>query len=167
MKSYGYKEEMAEKRRTPPMFQSARELQHFRRSVKINLPLDIHCRRIGLALNSVDHPNSLQFTALAPGKGRTPNGAFAAIEGEAGGPGTRAAKGPQFEVGPANGSSWSWQRLPECKDDESTLGQRFSLSFMCDRNGREETLLMTVSLGGDPLENRSKMIGDRDWPVNH
>jgi hypothetical protein len=102
------------------MFQSARELQHFRRPIRVssnvnerfNLPFDIHCRRSGLALNSVDHPNSLQFTTLAPGKGRTPDGAFATIEkGGRRSRRPRAVKGPQFEGDPANGSSWSRQPL--------------------------------------------------------
>jgi hypothetical protein len=61
-------------------------------------------------LNNVDHPSSLQFTALVPGKGRTPDGAFAAIEN--GGRRSRARpKGSQFEVGPANGTSRPRQRL--------------------------------------------------------
>jgi hypothetical protein len=46
------------------------------------------------------------------GEGPDADGAFAAIEREAGGPGARPRpKGPQLEVGPANWSSWPHQRL--------------------------------------------------------
>jgi hypothetical protein len=48
----------------------------------------------------------------------------------------------------------------EWGDDEFAPGQRFSLSFMCDRNGREAILSMMISLQADSLANRSKMIGD-------
>jgi hypothetical protein len=47
MRSDGYKEEMAEKRRTPPMFQYAREVQHFRRSVKVSRNLKDGLNRWG------------------------------------------------------------------------------------------------------------------------
>jgi hypothetical protein len=49
----------------------------------------------------------------------------------------------------------------ECGDDEFAPGQPLLLSFMCNRNGREATLLMTISLPRDSRENRLKMIGDR------
>jgi hypothetical protein len=63
-------------------------------------------------LNTIDHPNSLQFTALAPWKGRTPDEAFAAIEkGRPAVPAPARPKGPQFEVNPASRSSWLRQRL--------------------------------------------------------